>query len=73
MVEAYAFAGTTMTVLVQGQATGGVFTVLHVIKPSGCSTPPHSHDKETELPVLLQALLRAWLAYNDAKQGGECG
>ena len=35
--RAYAFAGTTMTVLVSGEETGGAFTVLHVIKPPGSS------------------------------------
>ena len=38
-----------MTVLVAGEETGGRFTVLHVMKPNGSSTPPHSHDAETEL------------------------
>ena len=47
--RAYAFAGTTMTVLVGGEETSGRFTVLHVIKPNGSSTPPHSHDTEAEL------------------------
>lgn len=57
MVEAYAFAGTTMTVLIPGAVTGGVFTVLHVIKPSGSSTPPHSHAAETEVPYVLSGTL----------------
>lgn len=57
MVEAYTFAGTTITVLVPGEVTGGAFTVLHVIKPNGCSTPPHSHDAETEVPYVLSGLL----------------
>ena len=47
--RAYAFAGTTMTVLVSGEQTDGRFTILHVIKPDGSSTPPHTHDTETEL------------------------
>jgi quercetin dioxygenase-like cupin family protein len=57
MVEAYAFAGTTMTVVVPGAVTGGAFTVLHVIKPSGSSTPPHSHDSETEVSYVLSGTL----------------
>jgi quercetin dioxygenase-like cupin family protein len=57
MVEAYAFAGTTMTVLIAGAFTGGAFTVLHVIKPSGSSTPPHSHDSEMEVPYVLSGTL----------------
>ena len=57
MVEAYALAGTTMTILVPGEVTGGAFTVLHVIKPTGCSTPPHSHDVETEVPYVLSGTL----------------
>ena len=73
MVEAYAFAGTTMTVLVPGQATGGAFTVLHVIKPSGCSTPPHSHDAETELPYVLAGTLRVETEGRRTSVGiGEC-
>jgi quercetin dioxygenase-like cupin family protein len=47
--KAYAFAGTAMEVLVGGRETGGRFTVLLVTKPEGSSTPPHSHDAETEL------------------------
>ena len=57
MVEAYAFAGTTMTVLMPGAASGGAFTVLHVIKPNGCSTPPHSHEAEVEIPYVLAGTL----------------
>jgi quercetin dioxygenase-like cupin family protein len=57
MVEAYAFAGTTMTVLIPGAATGGAFTVLHVVKPTGSLTPPHSHDAETEVPYVLSGTL----------------
>jgi quercetin dioxygenase-like cupin family protein len=47
--RSYAFAGTMMTVLVEGEQTGGAFAVLHVIKPNSSSTPPHSHDAETEV------------------------
>ncbi len=57
MTKAYAFAGNTMTVLVPGEQTGGAFAVLHVIKPSGSSTPPHSHDTETELSYVLSGWL----------------
>lgn len=46
-----------MTVLVPGEDTGGTFAVLHVIKPSGSSTPPHSHDEETELSYVLSGSL----------------
>lgn len=71
VVEAYALAGTTMTVL--GEATGGAFTVLHVIKPSGCSTPPHSHDAETELPYVLAGRLGVETEGRHALVGtGEC-
>jgi quercetin dioxygenase-like cupin family protein len=57
MVRAYSFAGTTMTVLVPGDLSGGAFTALHVIKPHGCSTPPHSHAAETELCYVLSGSL----------------
>ena len=57
MTKAYAFAGSTMTVLVPGEQTNGLFAVLHVTKPSGSSTPPHSHDAETELSYVLSGSL----------------
>ena len=57
MLKAYAFAGTTMTILVPGKATNGAFTILHVIKPNGSSTPLHSHDDETELSYVLSGSL----------------
>jgi quercetin dioxygenase-like cupin family protein len=47
--KTYAFAGTVMTILVGGEDTDGRFAVLVVVKPDGSSTPPHSHDGETEL------------------------
>ena len=50
--RSYAFAGTTMTILVGGEQTGGAFTILHVNKPLASSTPPHSHDDETEVVYL---------------------
>ena len=59
MAQAYSFAGTTMTVLVPGTETDGAFTVLHVIKPPGSSTPPHSHDHEFEVPYVLSGALSA--------------
>ena len=34
MILAYSFAGSTMTVLVSSEETGGSFSVLHVIKPT---------------------------------------
>ena len=52
-MKSYLFAGTTMTVLVSGDQTSGAFAVLHVIKPTGSSTPPHSHDGETEVSYIL--------------------
>lgn len=57
MTRTYAFAGCTMTVLVSGEQTGGAFAALHVIKPNGSSTPPHSHDNETELSYVLSGTL----------------
>jgi glyoxylate utilization-related uncharacterized protein len=57
MSRTYAFAGTTMTVLIPASETGGRFAVLHVIKPVGSSTPPHSHDDETEISYVLSGLL----------------
>jgi quercetin dioxygenase-like cupin family protein len=57
MTKAYAFAGSTITVLVPGEQTNGLFAVLHVTKPSGSSTPPHSHDAETELSYVLSGSL----------------
>ncbi len=57
MTKAYAFAGSTMTVLVPGEQTNGLFAVLHVTKPSGSSTPTHSHDAETELSYVLSGSL----------------
>jgi quercetin dioxygenase-like cupin family protein len=57
MTKAYAFAGNTITVLVSGEDTGGAFAALHVIKPSGSSTPPHSHDAETEVSYVLSGSL----------------
>jgi quercetin dioxygenase-like cupin family protein len=51
--RAYSFAGGTMTVLVAGEQTGGAFTVLHMVKAPGSSTPPHSHDTEVELVYVL--------------------
>ena len=57
MTKAYAFAGSTMTVLVSGEQTNGMFAVLHVSKPSGSSTSPHSHDAETELSYVLSGSL----------------
>ena len=57
MAKAYSFAGTTMTVLVSGAETNGAFAVLHVIKPPGSSTPPHSHDRELELSYVLSGTL----------------
>jgi quercetin dioxygenase-like cupin family protein len=57
MTKAYAFAGSTMTVLVPGEQTNGLFAVLHVTKPRGSSTPPHSHDAETELSYVLSGSL----------------
>lgn len=59
MTKAYSFAGTTMTILVSGADTDGAFAVLHVIKPSGSSTPPHSHDREFELSYVLSGTLSA--------------
>jgi len=73
MVEAYAFAGTTMTVLVPGAASGGAFTMLHVIKPNGCSTPPHSHDAEAEISYVLAGTLGVETEGRRASVGaGEC-
>ncbi|WP_437364424.1 cupin domain-containing protein [Inquilinus limosus] len=57
MTKAYAFGGNTMTVLVPGAETGGAFAVLHVVKPAGSSTPPHSHDQETEVSYVLSGAL----------------
>ena len=57
MLQAYSFAGTTMTILVSGAETNGAFAVLHVIKPPGSSTPPHSHDRELELSYVLSGTL----------------
>ena len=59
MAQSYSFAGTTMTVLVPGTETDGAFAVLHVIKPPGSSTPPHSHDDEFEVPYVLSGALSA--------------
>ena len=57
-MKSYSFAGTTMTVLVGGDETDGAFAVLHVIKPPGSSTPPHSHDHETEVSYVLSGHVR---------------
>lgn len=55
----YAFAGTTMTVLVPGPETGGAFALLHVVKPSGSSTPPHSHERDAEVVYTLSGAVKA--------------
>lgn len=57
-MKSYLFAGTTMTVLVGSDQTDGRFAVLHVIKPPGSSTPPHSHNNETELTYVLSGHVR---------------
>jgi quercetin dioxygenase-like cupin family protein len=53
MVKAYSFAGTTMTIVVSRSVTDGVFSLIHMITPSGVSTPPHSHDTDTEVTYML--------------------
>ena len=49
----YAFAGTTMTVLVPDRDTAGAFALLHVTKPPGSSTPLHRHERDAEVVYVL--------------------
>ena len=73
-MKSYLFAGTTMTVLVGGDETDGKFAVLHVIKPPGSSTPPHSHDNETEVSYVLSGSVRVQTEgrITDVREGELC-
>lgn len=51
--EAYAFAGTKTTILIEGTQTEGRYALLSVRVPAGNATPPHSHDVDTETVMVL--------------------
>ena len=53
-LAAYAFGGSTMTVLLPGTETDGAFALVHIIKGPGSSTPRHMHDSETEISYVLE-------------------
>ena len=73
-MKSYLFAGTTMTVLVGSDEIDGKFAVLHVIKPPGSSTPPHSHDHETEVSYVLSGHVRVETEgrVTDVREGELC-
>jgi quercetin dioxygenase-like cupin family protein len=40
--------GDEMTLLLDGEATGGAFAMMHNVTPPGGGPPPHSHEREDE-------------------------
>jgi quercetin dioxygenase-like cupin family protein len=57
--ETYQFAGTLMTVLVDGTETDGRFALLLARVPPGNATPPHFHDGDSETLVVLDGAVTA--------------
>lgn len=57
--EHYLFAGVLMTVLVGGSETEDRYALLVSRVPPGHATPPHLHDRETEISVVLEGTLTA--------------
>ncbi|WP_420138320.1 cupin domain-containing protein [Sphingomonas sp.] len=57
--EHYLFAGVVMTILISGEETGGRYALLVSRVPAGHATPPHLHDIETEISVVLKGALTA--------------
>jgi quercetin dioxygenase-like cupin family protein len=55
--EAYFFAGSTMTILVDGSETNGRYALLLARVPPGNATPPHLHDADAEIMVVLDGAI----------------
>ena len=52
------FAGTAVDVLVPAEATAGAFSLLRIVNPPRCWTPPHLHRNEDETVFVLTGTLR---------------
>ncbi len=58
MQETIDFAGSRAQILLDGAATGGMFSLLLNTHPPGNATPPHRHDTDAELVFMLSGSLQ---------------
>lgn len=54
--------GQELTVLLSGEQTGGLFTLLLDTTPPGLGTPPHQHEREDEWFYVLEGRAAFWRA-----------
>jgi quercetin dioxygenase-like cupin family protein len=50
-------AGDSLTILLEGVDTGGVYTVMESRVPPGGATPPHTHHREDEAFLVMDGEL----------------
>jgi quercetin dioxygenase-like cupin family protein len=46
------------SILMDGQATGGAYSLLHLTSPKGAEPPPHTHSREDEVFFILRGRIR---------------
>jgi quercetin dioxygenase-like cupin family protein len=63
------FLGSVLTVKIGGDATGRNLSVLECLAPAGFRPPPHRHDLEDELLLVLEGEVGFWCAGQEATYG----
>ena len=63
------FLGTIMTVKAGGDVTGRNLSVIECLAPPGFGPPPHRHDIEDELFLVLEGEVSFWCAGREATYG----
>lgn len=67
--EHIAFLGTIMTVKAGGDVTGRNLSIIECIAPAGFGPPPHRHDLEDEMFLVLDGEVSFWCAGQGATYG----
>jgi quercetin dioxygenase-like cupin family protein len=61
-----AFLGSVLTVKAGGELTGRNLSVVECLAPPGFGLPPHRHDLEDEMVLVLEGEVRFWCAGREA-------
>lgn len=61
--------GDRLRCLLDGKATGGVFSMFEVRTPPGAGSPPHIHRREEETFYIIEGEMEFWIDGKTIKAG----